>query len=124
MKRITLMFLPLVIFFTSCQKEMPVSAPAPHQYELTATVKSLSTDSTLYYRIYVSNDKNAPLNLWLYIGTVQKQQIKSGTFSFQFDAPTVCWLAIQKNETVYGISIETIWGNIQRKEDRNSVTIK
>jgi len=112
----------ILVALVSCTEKEKLSEPPAKMF--TATITVTPTPQTLYYHVYATNDKNAPLNMRLYVGTVQASEIKNGKAVFGFDAPVVCGVTIEKDKPVYGCSQEMTYGNIPKDMDYNSVTIK
>ena len=100
MKYITLIPI-LIISLISCKKE--VTEQVQTKYELTATMTVKVTPETLFYDVFVQNNKTAPINLWLFVKRIYKSDLKTNPFTFGFDAPTVCYLTIDANKEVYGM---------------------
>ena len=113
----------LIIFLSliSCKKE--VTEQVQTKYELTAIMSVKVNPETLFFDVFVQNDKEAPINLWLFVKRIYKADLKTNTFTFGFDAPAVCWLKIQSNIPVYGCSRVLITGYIQKEIDFNNVII-
>lgn len=113
----------LILTLISCKKE--VDQPTIKKtYQLTAIMNVKVSQETVYFDVFVSNDRNAPINLWLFVKRIYKADMKTNLFTFGFDAPSVCWLVVQSNMPVYGCSRETITGYVQKEIDFNNVTIK
>ncbi|MDB5200537.1 MAG: hypothetical protein JWO92_2500 [Chitinophagaceae bacterium] len=115
--------LPFLFLLTSCSKVLIEPKPEkPTQF--TAILSINPTSKTLYYDLFASNDKNALPGYWLWIGRVQANEIKNGKASFEFNAPIVCGVTIEKNKPVYGCSREVVYGNIMMEINYESVVIK
>lgn len=122
MKNIFFVLIISFIFF-SCEKKIPESVPVK-KYPFTAFANFKPTDKTQSYDVFVSNDKNAPPNMWLFIGQIKPVQLKNNKIEFGFDAPNYCGVTITSKDSVYAVSRETIWGNIQLELDPATVIIK
>lgn len=114
-------YLIFAFLLISCKKEINEVSVAT--YELKATVSLKPTDKTLYYDIFVANSMETPINLWIWVKRLQKNDIKPYPVFFLFDAPTVCWVTIDAHKPVYGCSRETVEGNIMLPLDFNSVVV-
>ncbi|HUS00195.1 MAG TPA: hypothetical protein VMY77_00625 [Chitinophagaceae bacterium] len=115
-----------ILVTTGCQKDTDLLTPdLQPAYELSATVNLTPGSKTQYYDIYVSNDRYAPLNNWLWVRRVETWEvIKYKPFTFSFNAPTVCSVSVHANQKVYGASRETSYGNITLEMDYTSIGIK
>ena len=92
----------LILTLISCKKE--VDQPTIKKtYQLTAIMNVKVSQETVYFDVFVSNDRNAPINLWLFVKRIYKADLKTNPFTFGFDAPTVCYLTIDANKEVYGM---------------------
>lgn len=110
----------ILSLFWGCKKESDTITP---KYQLNAVVSLKSSPNTFYYDVFVSNDRNAPPNLWLWVKRIEVTDLINGHFTFSFNAPTVCYLSINRGLPVYGASRETLMGNVLEPLDFNSVTI-
>jgi hypothetical protein len=114
----------LVILLFGCQKgQNIVNNPVKHRFDATITLKP--TDSTLYYDVFLSNDKNAPENLWIFAFRVDRVTvIKSSTFSFDFNG-VVCNDIVYANpeKKLFACTRETINGNISLSLNYTSIII-
>ena len=117
-----LLILIPIIFLCSCKKDVP--GLVVKKYDLTAVLTVKPTQETVCYEIFVSNNKNAPLNLWLFAGRVYKVDLKTNPYYFGFDVPTVCYLTIDANKPVYGFTREVVTGGDRFEIDFNSIIIK
>lgn len=108
----------LILSLISCKKE--IQQPTQRKYELTAVVNLKPIENrTLYYDVFVSNDKRN----WLWVKRIEKTDLNNGFYTFSFDAPTVCIVSILNNLPVYGASRETVFGNERMQLEFNTIII-
>lgn len=110
-----------IIFLISCKKDVP--GLVVKKYDLTAVLTVKPTQETICYEIFISNNKNAPINLWLFAGRVNKTDLKTVPFYFCFDVPTVCYLTIDAKDSVFGFSREVIAGDKRLEINYDNIII-
>jgi hypothetical protein len=116
-----LLILIPIIFLCSCKKDVP--GLVVKKYDLTAVMTVKPTPETVCYEVFVSNNKNAPINLWLFAGRVYKTDLKTIPYSFGFDVPMVCYLTIDANKPVYGFTREVIADGERLEINYNNIII-
>ena len=119
---IKLLIIIPTICLMSCKKEVPAPTPAK---QFTATVFLTPTSQTVAYDVFLSNDKNAPINLWIWALRIDKP--KSNPFSFGFDfTGLVCngVLYADPNKKLYGATRELVAHGERLDMNYNSIIIK
>ena len=115
-----IILIPIILLF-SCTKD--ASGLVVKKYDLTAVLTVKPTQETVCYEVFVSNNKNAPINLWLFAGRVYRADLKTTPYIFGFDVPTVCYLTIDVKDSVYGFTREVITGGERLKIDYDNIII-
>ncbi len=112
----------ILILLFSCKKDVP--GLVVKKYDLAAVISVKPTQETVCYEVFVSNNKNAPINLWLFAGRVYKTDLKTIPYYFGFDVPTVCYLTIDAKKEVFGFTREVITGGARLENDYSNIIIK
>ena len=99
----------LIFCLIGCKKETPILSPIQAN-KFMATVYLNPTEKTLYYDVFVSNDKV----YWLTIKTIKKSEVSSNPFSFGFTFEDF-WcngvIAVSPNKKLFGAIRETMVNN-------------
>ena len=107
----------------SCSKQYTQPDQPIHKYAYTATLTVTPSSKTLYYDLFATTVKNAAPGYWLWIGRINKSDIRNGKAAFGFNAPVVCGVTLQAGKRVYGCSREFVDMNVALDLNYNSVTI-
>ncbi len=97
-----------VSFLFSCKKEQPISTVEALRF--TAVVNVIPDSQALSYELYLSNDKNAPVNLWIFAKRITRAEIlNSNLISFNFNG-SICdsTLYANSNLKLYGATREVV----------------
>lgn len=111
-----LILLTLFAALFACKKEIDTVTP---KVTLTAEIRLKPTLPTIYYDLFVSNDKI----VWVWFKRVPKQELISYPLVTKFIAPKFCLETIAINKPLYGASRETLSDNSRKELDTTTTKI-
>lgn len=105
----------------SCKKEQLISVVEPLRF--TAVINLTPDLQAVSYELFLSNDKGAPVNLWIFAKRITKAEImNSNLVSFNFSG-LICnnILYADPDKKLYGITREVVAQGYRLEINYNSV---